>query len=317
MASPITRSRRSTPASIEGLTLIELLIAIVVAAILLTAVIGLTLSSNRLFGADRARTELNQNLRSALDIVGNDIRVAGERLNSFTGAGTVQHPLAAVEVAVGTQLYLRRNLLDEILPLCQGVLPQTETTIQVARTSEGDGVTVGNRPECFLDTTTDGNNNGVPDALEVWRDYRAENGPEVGAFIYANAKFDFFLYSADPSNLTMGRIAGSLDNEYLVGERPALIMVEERWYRLNDGVLELIINGDWENPLRLINRVTDFQVRAVTRDGTLHTNFVGRGSNWSQLASVELSVTALVQEGGRQVERTYTSRYFPRNVLSN
>lgn len=299
--------------------MVELLVTIVVAAILLTAVLGITFSSQRLFGADRSRTELNQNLRAVLDIVGNDVRVAGERLNSFSGSATVQHPLAAVELSGGTQLYLRRNLLDETLPLCQGFLSTSGTEIQIARASEGDGVTLGANPECFLDATSDSDGNGIPDALEAWREYRSANGPAVGAFIYtvATNKFDFFLYDSDPNDDRIGRVASTLDFDYEISEKPAVIMVEERRYRLNGEVLELIINGDTDNPLRLVNRVTAFRVAAVMSDGTQLTDYVGRGSDWAQLVGVELSITAMVREGARQVERTITSRYFPRNVLSN
>jgi len=94
------------------------------------------------------------------------------------------------------------------------------------------------------------------------------------------------------------------------------VLVETRRYYLNGDVLELEINGDSDNPLRLVDNVTAFSVNAVTTAGT-SANYVASGNNWSSLAGVDVSVTGSVREGRREVERTLSSRYFPRNVLSN
>src|SRR5690606_25982329 len=116
-----TKSRRCSPASTDGMTIIELLIAILITTIVLGSALALTLSSRKLYDTDSSRIEINQNLRGILEIIGSDVRVAGERLNSFGSSGQISHPLAAVEVRNGNELILRRNMINEILPLCQNI----------------------------------------------------------------------------------------------------------------------------------------------------------------------------------------------------
>lgn len=314
-----TRSRPSSLASSSGLTVIELLIALAVAAIVLGTALALTLSSKNLFSVDRARVETNQSIRGILDIMGNDVRIAGERLNTFGSSGTLTaHSLAAVEVVGGTDLYLRRNLLNEVLPLC-GPLDSSITSIPITSL---DSATYGFQPLCNpTDPAVDGNGDGVPDALVAWRTYRAENGPEVGAYVYTRAgggKSDLFIYAGpDSSASAIVRAGGTLDNAYTVENQAVILLVEERHYYLNGDVLELVINGDTDNPLRLVNGVTDFKVQVVAADGTQYADYVASGADWASMGGVEIAITGTVRERNRDIERTLSSRYFPRNVLSN
>lgn len=319
MAPRTTKWRRSSPGSTSGLTIVELLVAIFIAMVVLGAALALTLSSRDVFNTDMSRTEVNQNLRGILEIVGNDIRIAGERLNSFGSSGLVSHPLAAVEVRNGNELILRRNMIDEILPLCQDV----SGTVASLLISTTDTSVYGTVPQCNPDNAAvDSDDDGIPDALAEWRTFRTANGPEVGAYIYSRVddKSDYFLYTGDPSNSEIGVSTTGLDS-YTATERAVIVLVETRRYYLNGDVLELEINGDSENPMRLVNNVSQFAVEAVTKaaDGSdvLHADYVASGNNWKGLSGVEISVTGNVQERGRDVERTLSSRYFPRNVLSN
>ncbi len=314
MTAPRTsRSRPSSPASTDGLTLVELLIAMLIAGVVLGAALALTLSSRKLFDVDTARTEVNQSLRGILEIIGNDVRIAGERLNSFGSTGHISHPLAAVEVRNGNELILRRNMINEILPLCQDVAGAA-TSLAVATDDESVYVSV---PQCNPEYIgVDADDNGTPDALEEWAAFRGENGPTLGAYIYSRVddKSDYFLYT-DESTTTISITTTGLHN-YTVTEKPVIVLVETRRYYLNGDVLELEINGDADNPLRLINNVTEFNVAAVTPTG-LEDDYVASGSAWSSLGGVEVTLTGAIQERGGTVERSLSSRYFPRNVLSN
>lgn len=315
-----TRSKQSSLASIDGLTLVELLVAMFVASIVVGAALALTMSSRSLFNVDRTRTEINQNLRGVMEMIGNDIRIAGERLNSFGGGAVTQHPLAAVQVINGNELIIRRNLLNETLALCQPSISAGTTTLEVARTSSGSGanfVDLNVHTHCRIDSSSDSNGNGVHDNLEAWRAFRAANGPAVGAFIYKPTnESDFFIYNDDPgTNLISRDASGSFQNApYYVGQA-IMILAEERHYRLVGDVLELVVNRD--TTFRLANNVSSFDVRVVTADGASHSDYSASGSAWGQLASVELDITGLVNEGRDEVERTLSSSYFPRNILSN
>src|SRR5690606_12792998 len=97
----------------SGFTLVELMVAAGIGLGLLAATAGVVLSNRGLFNIDMVRTRLNQNLRSSLDIIGMNVREAGENLpGSFP----------AVELINGNdepdELVLRRNLVDEVLKLC-------------------------------------------------------------------------------------------------------------------------------------------------------------------------------------------------------
>ncbi len=94
----------------SGVTLIELLISVAVGLIIITSAFGLTMSNRQLLAVDQERTEVNQNLRSALDIIGADVRVTGERLGS-TG-------VPAMAVRNGNELVLRRSVHDDVMPAC-------------------------------------------------------------------------------------------------------------------------------------------------------------------------------------------------------
>src|SRR5690606_4801723 len=130
------------------------------------------LSSRKLFSVDTSRTEVNQSLRGILEIIGSDVRVAGERLNSFGSSGHISHPLAAVEVRNGNELILRRNMLNEILPLCADV----SGVVTTLPTSSADTSVYGPAPQCDpANPAVDSDGDGVSDALEEWRAYRIEN----------------------------------------------------------------------------------------------------------------------------------------------
>ena len=100
-----------------------------------------------------------------------------------------------------------------------------------------------------------------------------------------------------------------------------MYVLEMRRYQLSDdGILQLIINGNEDNPLNLVNNITDFQVRAVLTDGTLVEDF-GDGTNttdrFTDIASIQINVQAEEQVTPDQlVERELNNRFFPRNILN-
>src|SRR5690606_6020349 len=77
-----SRLRRSILASDKGFTLVELLVTSFLGLIMLALTLSATTSNRRLYKYDLVRTRINQNMRSALDIMGIDVRQAGENLFS-------------------------------------------------------------------------------------------------------------------------------------------------------------------------------------------------------------------------------------------
>ncbi|AFV77326.1 prepilin-type N-terminal cleavage/methylation domain-containing protein (plasmid) [Thermus oshimai JL-2] len=292
--------KRSTLASAKGLTLIELLVALGIGALILALSLGLVLSNRQLYTLDQTRTALNQNLRAALDLLGADIRQAGER---------TPMDFPAVQVSSGNTLVLRRNLLEAVLTLCDrnGIRAgSSQDVLFVARRDHSPP------PQCL---PQDGDGNGWDDRLEAFARYRQENGGEVTFYLYdpTTGRGEFFPYDAeDQSRFHIHRARGRWTNDYPGNGTSRIYALEERRYVLQDGLLHLILNGNAAAPLRLVDRVTGFRVAVRTQDGRTHTDFGSRGQRWTDVAAILVEVT--VQEGGRS--RTLSGEYFPRNVLS-
>lgn len=147
----------------EGFTLIELLVTLVIASIVLGLSLSLIVQQRKLFVEDKARTQVNQNLRVVADLVGADIKQAGERL-----VGNTQLPVVKViDGGAGApkppdQLILQRKVIDQILPVCQTITAGTsQSTIDVS--------VKGATGDC---TFSDGNIDTWPDNLEQWQDSR-------------------------------------------------------------------------------------------------------------------------------------------------
>ena len=72
--------RPYSPRSSSGFSMLELLVGMTVAFVVMSAALGVALSARDLFRSDQARAGLNQDLRSAKQLLVTDLRQAGERL---------------------------------------------------------------------------------------------------------------------------------------------------------------------------------------------------------------------------------------------
>lgn len=112
------------PNSNKGFTLIELVVSGLVSLAILGVSLSLINTQRHQFLSDQTRNEANQNLRAALDLIGADIKVAGERFE-----GTTTLPVVRIFNGTGTdgavdehdRLVLQRNLLTESLTVCSEV----------------------------------------------------------------------------------------------------------------------------------------------------------------------------------------------------
>ncbi|WP_337845956.1 prepilin-type cleavage/methylation domain-containing protein, partial [Thermus sp.] len=251
--------KRSTLASAKGLTLVELLIALGVGILLLGLSLSLVLSSRRLYTLDQTRTALNQNLRATLDLLGADVRQAGER---------TPPDLPAIEAIGGNTLVLRRNLLDTVLTLCDpsGIRAgSSQDVLFVARRNQSPP------PQCL---PQDGDGNGRDDRLEAFARYRQEGGGKVTLYLYdpTTGRGEFFPYDTeDHSRFHLHRARGRWLNDYPGNGTARIYALEERRYLLQGDVLTLILNGDTAHPLSLVDRVRGFRVAVRTQDGSIRT----------------------------------------------
>jgi type IV pilus assembly protein PilW len=76
----------------RGFTLLELLAAIFIAAILMAGLYSVFVSQQEAFSAQERITEMNQNLRASMDLMTREIRLAGYKKSgaTFNGIATAQ-----------------------------------------------------------------------------------------------------------------------------------------------------------------------------------------------------------------------------------
>lgn len=281
----------------------ELLVSMALGSLLMTLVMSATIVNKETMGRDFIRTRLNQNLRGALDVVGFDVRLSGENLpNSFP----------AIELVNGTtatapdQLTIRRNLLDEVLNLCTTVTVSTNAEIVFSPT----GATT---PSACVYANNATNYNS-------WRNYRLGKGGTVKAFIWdrVNKVGEFFNYGGETSagsKYAIQRSGGTWSRTYLANT--ASIYILEEWtYRVQGDILQLVENQNVTTPYNVSFGIRNFQVSITDTAGTTYTGF-NTTNNWKLIRTVTVDITGQEVFQKKNMLRTLTGTYFPRNVLSS
>jgi Tfp pilus assembly protein PilW len=294
--------RPSLLASDSGFTITELLVVSFLGLLMLALTLSATMSNRQLYRYDLVRTRINQNLRSALDIIGIDVREAGENLPST---------FPAVEIIDGTagapdELIVRRNLVDEVFNVCVQIASGSGNTDVIVA---DDTLTV---PGC--DTTSN------LTALTNWSAYRLAEGGTVKGYVYDRVNhvgefFDLVDEQNNGSNFRIVRAAGNWTNTYPVGASSIYILEEWR-YRLQNGVLQIVTDQDTANPLDVVTDLTDFQVLATMQDTTTMNSFAVT-DDWTEIATLQILLTGQDTIKGEVFSRTVSARFFPRNILSN
>ncbi len=295
------RRRRYSLNSNDGFTLVEIFVASFISLLVLSLTLSTIITNKRVFQLDVARTSLNQNIRAVMDILGANVREAGENL----GSG-----FPAVEVINGTgdasdQLILRRNLLDEVLKVCQEIEADgTDTEIYFA--------TAGTEAGCSY---SDNQNN-----YTAWQAFRVAEGGDSTAFIFnfntKQGEFLSYLSEGDTgSSYYLETSAGTWQYAYTVGPS-ALYLIEEWHFKMDNDVLQLVVNGDEANPLNIADQLESFQVTVIMQDDSEKTSF-GRSDSWSSIKGIEIAIRGATSFDGEDVVAEQSMRFYPRNVLSN
>lgn len=288
-----------------------MLVALAVTGIIAAATLTIALSSRGMFETDQNRTTVNQNLRAGLDLLGIDVRQAGERL---------PWDAPAVQIVNGSsgapdELVLRRNLLDYVLPVCKDIGAGTSAdSVFVAKKKVTSKVPPGCRP------VGDDDDDGWPDNLQQWRAYRIAHGGEVLAYIHNPVTGDgeFFVYDAeDNSTFHIHKANGEAwQYDYDVDQNPRVYILEAKRFRLVGDILQSVVNDDTANALNLVNHIEDFQIRAFLVDGSI-ADELAAGEYWTDLESLEVTLRGEIAFGKRSMERSVVTNFFPRNILSN
>jgi type IV pilus assembly protein PilW len=290
-----------------------MLVALLVTCVVAGSTLTIALSSRGMFETDQHRTTINQNLRAGMDMLGIDVRQAGERM---------PFDAPAVEIVNGEDgapdtLYLRRNMLDYVLPLCKDIGEGTNADsifVGKKKISGGGKVPQGCQP------VPDENDDDWPDNLEMWREYRIANGGAIWAYIHNPVMQygEFFLYNAeDNSTFHLHKAnAQNWQHDFDVAQDCRIYMLEQRHFQLQGDILQLVINDNADNALNLVSHIQDFQIDAVFKDGTVAETF-DPGDLWTDLRALQVRMVGRSEFRNRTMEREVVSRYFPRNILSN
>lgn len=286
--------------SSSGFTIAELLVASFVSLLMLGMVMTTFLTNRRLVRYDIDRTIVQQNLRGAMDIIGMNIRLAGENLPST---------FPAIEVIDGgagpDELILRRNVRDEVVKLCSPVTSGSNDELYFA--------VPGLVPGCIYSDQMQN--------YDTWNSYLTDEGGLTKAYIYdpATQTGEFFQFDA----VTLGAtdmyltLAGgeTWSRDYAVGQTAAYL-VEEYHFYLEGGILKMIEDGETDSPRRVTFGLSNFQLTVELQDATVLTEFTST-DDWSEIAAVNVSLAGMGDSAVREGQRSLSASFFPRNVLSN
>jgi len=303
-----TRQRPSSPSSDSGFTLTELMVGMAVMLLVTGAALSLSLSSRRAYETDEARTHINQNLRAGIDLLGLDVRQAGERLPPDFPA------LLIADGAAGAPdtLVLRRNLLDAVLPVCEPIV--AGSTVASVLVADNTAPPPGCAP------VSDSNADGWPDNMEAWRAHRLANGGAVTAYLFnpATGNGEFILYDTEdaPTFSIHKTGTGAWLYNYAVSDQPRVYMLEERIYEMSADLLQMRLSGTGAPPIHLVDRIRDFQTKVVFANGT-EQDTLSAADEWSDIRSIAVTLSGMVPLRGRTIQRQWTTEFCPRNVLSH
>ena len=337
-------SSRISKKNNKGFTLVELLVTTLISAVILGASLSLIVDQRKQFITDQNRTQVSQNLRTGMDLIGADVKRAGEGLEKDSKQPVIvlideSHPNNDSDA---DELILQRKLIPEKLAVCEDVAAGASSiTVSIA---SGSGF-------CRFSSNETPTADEFTDQLNIFRDYRCQEDGTAGcagsppdncdddddectwAYIYNpnTNSGEFFWYvfeDVDSTDPELNRIylggSSSLASNYPAADNPEIYLLEEQEYRLKGDVLELVVNRQESESLRLINQVQDFQV-TLQASGASNSSFNPNGFNsggvqppeWEKIEHVEV---ILVTENPAQSDlitlsedrRTLTSKFFPR-----
>lgn len=231
----------------------------------------------RLIAEEHITNDVQQRLRVAMINMGQDIQQAGELLPDTEN-------LNAIEIGGpnNTTLVVRKGIPGAIPPMLKVCGSGT------LRAGTYDMLLVEHETGCTYKQPSeiDRNNNTIPDILETWEVIR-QGKPDRRWRIYildkVNNREQFFVYTRKDNqtdliaatvhpggnNPSLPRIwfERQWQNDYAQNSS-WVYAIEERRYRLRGNStegynLELILNGDYNNPLTLVERIKSINITAT------------------------------------------------------
>ena len=285
----------------KGFTIMELLVASSLSAVIMGLVTANILTSNNVYFEDVIRTSINSNLRAGMDIISTNIRQAGENL---------QPSFPAVEVLNGMgnapdTLILRRNKQAEVLTVCNDIIAGA-TLAEVSDDSRPNSVCKNVNASRLFDN---------------FEAQRLEDGGTTRIFLYNQVSNtgEFVEFSDTDLNTNIKMLISAPVNSY-PAISSSIYLIEEFRFSLETitETLELYINGDLSTPAPVAFDTNQLSVRVEMQDGTILNNFdAGAGHVWKEIRQIRITLGGEVSRKSRTMSSSITAEYFPRNVLSS
>jgi prepilin-type N-terminal cleavage/methylation domain-containing protein len=307
----------------QGFTLLELVLTTLIAGVILAASLGVINEQRRNFLGDRDRININDNLRVALSLIGDDVKQAGERLEQQSNFPVVN----IIDGVSGTsdRIILQRQKLAEVLTICQN-LSIGSTSIEVADAKDNPNCATGSSPnitkwqeERWRQDNIAGSNGSPNERLWAYiLDPNKPLGSPRGEFIQITGETKGSCSPPNNSNaecwtFTLNQpLTLSYSQSTTSATQPKLYVLEQREYRLSDDtqttdrtddkVLELIVNNQDSNPQRITNLLDDMQIRARTVSATGVETWDAEynpnpnaavAKNWQTLGGIEITLRGL------------------------
>lgn len=287
----------------KAFTLVELLVCAFLSILIIALLCQTVLVNNRLYKTDIIRTNLNQDLRSAMTILSSSIKEAGENLASSFPAVE----LTKDEEQGTSRLIIRRNVLEDVLKLCAPI-NSGETVSRLAFALEG--TTSG----CIYSDNTYN--------YTSWKNYRKNNQNIVYPFLYnlEDSEGEFFPYVNEEDTGTEYYLLTNghkfIHNYSNIAS--AIYMIEEWEFFVQDGFLGLVENANTDNAKKIINNVSKFDVQIETSDGEIVDTFLPENDDmWSNIKSINVSIENKETFLKEDVKKSLSASFYPRNILSH
>jgi prepilin-type N-terminal cleavage/methylation domain-containing protein len=285
----------------QGFTLIELIVGLSIMLIVGSLAMNAFIQASTTFNQDKKSIDSSQNMSAILELIGNDIKQAGEGINEskFPVIKFEPNPDVATAAPGSSKITIRRGLTSQQLTLCQQIKKGSSPTSLIVADND-PAITEGN---CKTDTMPPIPSPIRPKALRLARNYRChlddlapykEPDPETDLCLSSKSSPDLekvlavvsdsngnirkFQYTDDNEetpnskySITVSPVVGGDDEDYDFGK--AIYLIEERVYTLtkdsdNPSNFNLMLSIDGGTSAVLIKRIAKFNISARTYSDT-------------------------------------------------
>ncbi len=291
----------NNPLNRRGFTLIELMVSILLLSLTLMMLVGYVVGLQNAFFNDVVRTRINSNLRTALDILAMNIRQSGENLGGAFPAMVLEDD----GDGTGKHIVLRRNLISEVLTICES-LSSGDSTVLISTTSNPT-------PACVF--------SNVNNMYNTFRSERTKEGGEIRLFLYNSTAKSGEYVDYTNEGTTSGKY--SLNISSPTANYPAntsyIYYIEEYDFSLEEATSTLNLTRDGEDDLTepVAFSITAFDIELHMKDGSiLNTLLPNTGPTWKDLQYIAIELEGSENRKSQVYSTSVSGNYYPRNILS-